>query len=235
MSDSGPRVLVVDDEPAIRRFLCASLTAHNYSVYEAVNGQEALAAVLAHRPDLVILDLGLPDLDGIEVTRLLRGWSAVPIIILTVQEQETAKITALDAGADDYVTKPFGMGELLARMRVALRRAASPGAEPVFSTGELTVDLARRLVTVGEREVQLTPTEYDLLRVLVTHAGKVLTHRQLLRQVWGVAYQEETHLLRVNMSNLRHKLEPDASRPKFIVTEPGVGYRLRDPDESPHV
>jgi two-component system KDP operon response regulator KdpE len=235
VSEGGPRVLVVDDEPAIRRFLCTSLTAHGYSVFEAVNGQEALAAVLAHRPDLVILDLGLPDLDGVEVTRLLREWSAVPIVILTVQEQETDKITALDAGADDYVTKPFGMGELLARMRVALRRAASPGAEPVFSTGELTVDLARRLVTVGEREVQLTPTEYDLLRVLVTHAGKVLTHRQLLRQVWGVAYQEETHLLRVNMSNLRHKLEPDASRPKFIVTEPGVGYRLRDPDEAPHV
>ena len=227
MSQSGPRVLVVDDEPAIRRFLCTSLTAHDYSVFEAVNGQEALAAVLAHRPDLVILDLGLPDLDGIEVTRLLREWSAVPIIILTVQEQEAAKITALDAGADDYVTKPFGMGELLARMRVALRRAASPGAEPVFTTGELTVDLARRLVTVGEREVQLTPTEYDLLRVLVTNAGKVLTHRQLLRQVWGVGYQGEAHLLRVNMSNLRHKLEPDPARPNYILTEPGVGYRLR--------
>jgi two-component system KDP operon response regulator KdpE len=227
MSEGGPRVLVVDDEPAIRRFLCTSLTAHDYSVFEAVNGQEALAAVLAHRPDLVILDLGLPDLDGIEVTRLLREWTAVPIIMLTVQEQESAKITALDAGADDYVTKPFGMGELLARMRVALRRAASAGAEPVFTTGELTVDLTHRLVTVGEREVGLTPTEYDLLRVLVTHAGKVLTHRQLLRQVWGVAYQEETHLLRVNMSNLRHKLEPDASRPNYIITEPGVGYRLR--------
>jgi two-component system KDP operon response regulator KdpE len=227
MSEGGPRVLVVDDEPAIRRFLCTSLTAHDYAVFEAVNGQEALAAVLAYRPDLVILDLGLPDLDGIEVTRQLREWSAVPIIILTVQEQEAAKITALDAGADDYVTKPFGMGELLARMRVALRRAASPTAEPVFTTGELAVDLARRLVTVGGREIQLTPTEYDLLRVLVTHAGKVLTHRQLLRQVWGVAYQEETHLLRVNMSNLRHKLEPDPSRPNYIITEPGVGYRLR--------
>jgi two-component system, OmpR family, KDP operon response regulator KdpE len=227
MSEGGPRVLVVDDEPAIRRFLCTSLTAHDYSVFEAVNGQEALAAVLAHRPDLVILDLGLPDLDGIEVTRLLRQWSAVPIIVLTVQEQETAKITALDAGADDYVIKPFGMGELLARMRVALRRAASPGAEPVFTSGELTVDLARRRVTVGEQEVQLTPTEYDLLRVLVTNAGKVLTHRQLLRQVWGVAYQEETHLLRVNMSNLRRKLEPNPARPNYILTEPGVGYRLR--------
>jgi two-component system KDP operon response regulator KdpE len=227
MSQGGPRVLVVDDEPAIRRFLCTSLTAHDYVVFEAVNGQEALAAVLAHRPDLVILDLGLPDLNGIEVTRLLREWSTVPVIILTVQEQEPAKIAALDAGADDYVTKPFGMGELLARMRVALRRAASSGAEPVFTTGELTVNLMRRLVTVGERELQLTPTEYDLLRVLVTNAGKVLTHRQLLRQVWGVAYQEETHLLRVNMSNLRHKLEPNPARPNYIITEPGVGYRLR--------
>jgi two-component system KDP operon response regulator KdpE len=227
MSDSGPRVLVVDDEPAIRRFLCTSLTAHDYTVFEAVNGQEALAAVLAHRPDLVILDLGLPDLDGTEVTRLLREWTAVPIIILTVQDQEGAKIAALDAGADDYVTKPFGMGELLARMRVALRRAVSPAGSPIFTTGELTVDLARRLVTVGGRDVQLTPTEYDLLRMLVAHAGKVLTHRQLLRQVWGIAYQDETHLLRVNMSNLRHKLEPDASRPTIIVTEPGVGYRLR--------
>jgi two-component system, OmpR family, KDP operon response regulator KdpE len=227
MSQAGPRVLVVDDEPAIRRFLCTSLTAHDYSVFEAVNGEEALAAVLAHRPDLVILDLGLPDLDGTEVTRLLREWTAVPIIILTVQDQEGAKIAALDAGADDYVTKPFGMGELLARMRVSMRRAAAPAAEPVFTTGELTVDLARRLVTVGIREIQLTPTEYDLLRVLVTHAGKVLTHRQLLRQVWGVAYQEETHLLRVNMSNLRRKLEPNPASPNYILTEPGVGYRLR--------
>jgi two-component system, OmpR family, KDP operon response regulator KdpE len=227
MSAVGPRVLVVDDEPAIRRFLCTSLTAHGYSVLGASDGQEALEAVLSFRPDLVILDLGLPDLDGIEVTRLLREWSSVPVIILTVQEHEDAKITALDAGADDYVTKPFGMGELLARMRVMLRRAASPISEPVFVTEELTVDLVRRLVTVGGRDVQLTPTEYDLLRVLVTNAGKVLTHRQLLRQVWGVGYDNETHMLRVNMSNLRHKLEPDPSRPSIIITEPGVGYRLR--------
>jgi two-component system KDP operon response regulator KdpE len=151
----------------------------------------------------------------------------VPIIIVTVQEQESAKITALDAGADDYVTKPFGMGELLARMRVALRRAASPAAEPVFIIDELVVDQARRLVSVSGRDVQLTPTEYDLLRVLVAHAGRVLTHRQLLRQVWGVGYEGEAHLLRVNMSNLRHKIEPDPARPHYIVTEPGVGYRLR--------
>jgi len=227
MNENGPRILVVDDEPAIRRFLHTSLAAHDYVVFEAVNGQEALAGVVAHRPDLIVLDLGLPDMDGIEVTRLLREWTQIPIIIVTVQEQEAAKIAALDAGADDYVTKPFGMGELLARMRVALRRAASPAAEPVFTSGELTVDLTRRLVTVGDREVQVTPTEYDLLRTLVAHAGKVLTHRQLLRQVWGVGYEGEAHLLRVNMSNLRHKLEPDAARPSYILTEPGVGYRLR--------
>jgi two-component system KDP operon response regulator KdpE len=166
-------------------------------------------------------------MDGIEVTRLLREWTQIPIIILTVQEQEAAKVAALDAGADDYVTKPFGMGELLARMRVALRRATSPAVEPIFTSGELTVDLARRLVTVAGREVQLTPTEYDLLRALVLNAGKVLTHRQLLRQVWGVGYDGEAHLLRVNMSNLRHKLEPDTARPQYILTEPGVGYRLR--------
>jgi len=227
MSSPGPRVLIVDDEPAIRRFLRTSLAAHDYAIFEAVNGQEAFAAVVAHRPDLIVLDLGLPDLDGIEVTRLLREWTQIPIIIVTVQEQEAAKIAALDAGADDYVTKPFGMGELLARMRVALRRAASPAAEPIFTSGALTVDLTRRLVTVGDREVQVTPTEYDLLRTLVTHAGKVLTHRQLLRQVWGVGYESEAHLLRVNMSNLRRKLEPDAARPYYILTEPGVGYRLR--------
>jgi two-component system, OmpR family, KDP operon response regulator KdpE len=227
MTGSGPRVLVVDDEPAIRRFLHTSLSGHGYQTFEAVDGQEALSAVMAHRPDLVVLDLGLPDMDGIEVTRRLREWTQVPIIIVTVQEQEAAKVAALDAGADDYVTKPFSMGELLARMRAALRRAAAPAGEPVFSGGELTVDLARRLVSVSGREVQLTPTEYDLLRALVTYAGKVLTHRQLLRQVWGAGYEGETHLLRVNMSNLRHKIEPDATRPYYILTEPGVGYRLR--------
>ncbi|MFZ2518086.1 MAG: response regulator transcription factor, partial [Anaerolineae bacterium] len=173
MSDGGPRVLVVDDEQAIRRFLRVSLSAHDYVVLEASNGREALLAVAAHHPDLVILDLGLPDLDGIEVTQRLREWTQTPIIILTVQEQEAAKIEALDAGADDYVTKPFGMGELLARMRAALRRGTAPTGEPVFTVGQLTVDLGRRLVTVAGGEVQLTPKEYELLRMLVTHAGKV--------------------------------------------------------------
>jgi two-component system KDP operon response regulator KdpE len=217
----------VDDEPAIRRYLTVLLSAHGYTVFEAGSGQAAMAAVLADRPDLLILDLGLPDLDGVEITRLLREWTRMPIIILSVRGQEADKIAALDAGADDYLTKPFGTGELLARMRVALRRAGESGEGPVFSSGELSVDLARRVVTVGEREVQLTPTEYDLLRVLVTHAGKVLTHHQLLREVWGVGYDQELHMLRVNISNLRRKIEPDPTRPRHILTEPGVGYRLR--------
>ena len=227
MSEPALRVLVVDDEASIRKFLRASLTAHDYQVYEAATGQDALAAVLAHRPDLMILDLGLPDIEGIEVTRQLREWSQIPIIILSVREHESEKVAALDAGADDYLTKPFGISELLARMRAALRRRLAESDAPVFTTGELTVDLARHVVTVAGQEVQLTPTEYDLLRVLVTNGGKVITHRQLLRQVWGVAYEQEAHLLRVNISNLRHKLEADPTRPRYIVTEPGVGYRLR--------
>ncbi|MGA9347642.1 MAG: response regulator [Anaerolineae bacterium] len=227
MSETGARVLIVDDEPAIRRFLRVSLSAHGYVVFEADNGQAALSAVVADRPDLIILDLGLPDLDGTEVTRLLREWTHIPIIILSVRGQEADKITALDAGADDYLTKPFGTGELLARIRVALRHTGQSGTEPVFTSSDLTVDLVRRVVTVAGREVQLTPTEYDLLRVLVIHAGKVLTHRQLLREVWGIGYEQETHILRVNISNLRRKIEPDPARPRHILTEPGVGYRLR--------
>jgi two-component system, OmpR family, KDP operon response regulator KdpE len=227
MSEPGVRVLVVDDERPIRRFLQVSLSAHGCTVFEAATGQEALAAVATDRPDVVILDLGLPDIDGIEVTRQLREWTQIPIIILSVREHEADKIAALDAGADDYLTKPFGVGELLARLRVALRHATQPAGESTFATGDLTVDLVRRVVTVGGHEIQLTPTEYDLLRVLVTNAGKVLTHRQLLRQVWGVGYEAETHLLRVNMSNLRRKIEPEPTRPVYVITEPGVGYRLR--------
>ena len=227
MTQEGVRVLVVDDEAAIRRYLRASLAAHGYVVFEADSGQAALSSFTAVRPDLVILDLGLPDLDGVEVTRLLRQWTPIPIVILSVRGQEADKIAALDAGADDYLTKPFGTGELLARMRVALRRSSQSKVEPVFCAGDLTVDLGRRMVTMGGDEVQLTPTEYDLLRVLVTHAGKVLTHRQLLREVWGVGYEQETHMLRVNISNLRRKIEPDPTRPHYILTEPGVGYRLR--------
>lgn len=231
MNDGGLRVLVVDDEPAIRRFLHASLTAHGYTVFEAASGREAIDAVAAQRPDLVILDLGLPDTDGIEVTRVLRGWTQMPIIILSVREHESDKIAALDAGADDYLTKPFSVGELLARLRAAARHLSPAGADAVFINGELSVDLARRLVTVGGRPVALTPTEYDLLRVLVTNAGKVLTHRHLLKQVWGAGYESEAHLLRVNISNLRRKIEPDPARPLYLHTEPGVGYRLSHGDE----
>ena len=226
MNETGARVLVVDDEPAIRRFLRVSLGAHGYAVFEADGGQAALSAVVSDRPDLVILDLGLPDMDGVEVTRLLREWTHLPILILSVRGREDDKIAALDAGADDYLTKPFGVGELLARMRVALRRAAQSGDQPLFSSGDLVVDLALRVVTVAGCEIQLTPTEYDLLRVLVTNAGKVLTHHQLLRQVWGMGYEQEMHMLRVNISNLRRKIEPDPTRPRYILTEPGVGYRL---------
>ncbi len=227
MTENGVRVLVVDDERAIRRYLHAALNAQGYTVYEAAQGQEALNAVVTDRPDLIILDLGLPDIDGVEVTRRLREWTHIPILILSVREQESDKIAALDAGADDYLTKPFSSGELMARMRVALRRSMQTSSEPVFETGDLKVDLAHRKVLIAEQEILLTPTEYDLLRVLVQNAGKVLTHRQLLRQVWGSAYEAEAHLLRVNMSNLRRKIEPDPSRPHYILTEPGVGYRLR--------
>lgn len=227
MTEERLRVLVVDDERAIRRFLDAALTAHGYTVFEAATGEEALAAVIAQRPDLIILDLGLPGMDGVEVTRRLREWCRLPIIILSVREQEEDKIEALDAGADDYLTKPFGIGELLARMRAAQRRAAQPQSMPTFQVGDLVVDLARRQVRLAEKEVALTPTEYDLLRVLVQNAGKVLTHNYLLRQVWGSGYEGEMHLLQVNISNLRHKIEPLPGQPRYIVTEPGVGYRLR--------
>lgn len=227
MTDNGTRVLVVDDEQAIRRFLRTTLTAHGYTVFEAAAGEEALSAVVADRPDVIILDLGLPDIDGIDVVRQLREWSQIPIVILSVREHETEKIAALDAGADDYLTKPFGSGELMARLRAALRRTDRSADEPVCTIGDLTVDLAQRRVRFQDEEVHLTPTEYDLLRALVLDAGKVLTHRRLLRQVWGPGYADDVHLLRVNVSNLRQKLEPEPARPRYILTEPGVGYRLR--------
>ncbi len=227
MNEIGLRVLVVDDEKAIRRYLHAALNAQGYTVYEAKSGSETLSMAAANRPDLIILDLGLPDMDGVEVTRQLREWTNTPIIILSVREQESDKIEALDAGADDYLTKPFSSGELLARMRAALRHSTQSGLESVFESDNLKVDLSRRQVKVDNSEISLTPTEYDLLRLLVQNAGRVLTHRQMLRQVWGNAYETESHLLRVNMSNLRRKIEPDPSRPRYIITEPGVGYRLR--------
>jgi len=225
MAEIGTRVLVVDDELAIRRFLRAALNGQGFIVSEAASGQQALQALVAERPDLLILDLGLPDLDGVEVTQRLREWSQIPIIILSVREQEADKIAALDAGADDYLTKPFGLGELLARIRVVMRHLAPGKAEPVFEVGGLRIDLAHRLVNVDGREIQLTPTEYDILRCLAANAEKVLTHRHLVRLVWGEGY-DDMHLLRVNISNLRHKIEPDPTRPTYIHTEPGVGYRL---------
>ena len=227
MSESKVRILIVDDERPIRRFLHAALSAHGYEIFEATTGQEALNGVIQHRPDLLILDLGLPDMDGVTVTRRLREWTTLPILILSVRDRETDKITALDAGADDYLTKPFSTGELMARLRVALRHTAPSVQGAVFEANGLVVDTARRLVTVSGNEISLTPTEYDLLRLLVNHADKVLTHQQILRQVWGVGYDTESPLLRVNISNLRRKIEPEPARPRYIFTEPGVGYRLK--------
>lgn len=228
MMEHGQRILIVDDEAGIRRFLHASLTAQGYSVSEASSGEEALQTVPAYRPDVILLDLGLPGLGGTEVTSCLREWTQTPIIILSVQGEESAKIAALDAGADDYLTKPFGTGELEARIRAALRHSAKQESEPVFVAGELTVDLTERIVRVRGNHVQLTPTEFSLLKVLITNANRLLTHRQLVREVWGGAHYEDVqHLLRVNISNLRRKLEQEPARPRYIVTEPGVGYRLR--------
>ena len=226
MSEQDVRVLVVDDERSIRRFLKASLGSQ-FVIFEATTGEEALTAVAANRPDVIILDLGLPDLDGVEVTRRLREWTQIPIIVVSVREQEKDKIAALDAGADDYLTKPFGVGELMARLRSALRRSAQAETDPVFKTGNLVVDLNQREVLVKGQTVSLTPTEYDILRTFVKHAGKVLTHDQMLRAVWGTAYESETHMLQVNISNLRRKIEPDPVRPSYLITEPGVGYRLK--------
>ena len=230
MPDNGLRVLVVDDERAIRRYLRSALSAQAYLVFEATNGAEALQAVATDRLDILILDLGLPDIDGIEVTRRLREWSQIPIIILSVREQERDKIAALDAGADDYLTKPFGTGELMARIRAAIRRVNRSDDEPIIEVDQLRVDVARRRVTMSNTEITLTPTEYDILKLLAVNIGKVLTHHQILKQVWGQLYMEDLHILRVNISNLRRKIEPDPARPKYIITEAGVGYRLRPTD-----
>lgn len=221
------KILVVDDEHAIRRFLHTSLEAHGYEVHEAGTGEDAILKTINVRPDLIILDLGLRGINGVEVTRRIREWTETPIVILSVQDQDTDKIEALDAGADDYLTKPFSVGELTARLRVALRHAHQEEPQPVFVNGKLQVDLAARLVTYDGKEIQLTPTEYDLLKVLIRHTGRVLTHQQLLKEVRGIGFQMETHLLRVHMSNLRRKIEQDPSNPQYILTEPGVGYRLK--------
>ncbi|MDA8333896.1 MAG: response regulator [Peptococcaceae bacterium] len=222
----GARILLIDDEKQIRRLLRVSLREHGYEVEAAGSGGEGLSLAMTYKPDLVLLDLGLPDLDGLEVIDRLREWSKVPVIILSVREAESDKIAALDAGADDYLTKPFGMGELLARIRAALRHAAGAGNEPVLTFGDLVIDVARRRVTVKDNEVKLTPTEYELIKNMAAFAGKVLTPKQLLRAVWGPAAENETHYLRVYVGQLRRKIEADPSRPRHLVTEPGVGYRL---------
>jgi len=225
--DSGARVLIIDDEPQIRKLLKVNLHAHRYDILEAATGEEGLLHASTLHPDLIVLDLGLPDLSGMEVLQQLREWSRVPIIVLTAKDREADKIAALDGGADDYVTKPFGMGELVARIRVALRHVAKSDDEPVLQFGELKIDLAGRLVTLHGERVKLTPTEYDLLKVLASHAGKVVTQRQLLQQVWGGHHHEsDSHYLRIYIGHLRKKLDEDPTCPRYIMTEPGIGYRF---------
>ena len=224
---SGECVLVIDDEEPVRRFLRVALGGQSYQVIEAATGKDGIRAVEVQKPDVIILDLGLPDLDGVEVTKLLRQSTQTPVIILSVRGSENDKIAALDAGADDYLTKPFGIGELLARLRTALRRVIQPSDEAVFASGALMVNGLKRLVTVDGKEVQLTPHEYGILKTLATYAGRVITHHHLLKEVWGTGFENEYHLLHVNVSNLRRKIELDPTRPIHLITEPGVGYRLK--------
>jgi two-component system KDP operon response regulator KdpE len=230
MTDGEALVLVVEDEPQMRRFIRASLTAHGYRVLETGRAAESIALLTSQNPDLVLLDLGLPDADGIDVTRQIRQWSQVPIVVLSARGREDDKVCALDAGADDYLTKPFGVNELLARIRVALRHLRARQAPPtqLYEFDGLQIDVVRREVRRGTEELHLTPIEYKLLVLLAQHAGKVLTHRQILKEVWGPAYATHPHYVRVHMAELRKKVEIDPARPRLLVTEPGVGYRLRD-------
>jgi two-component system KDP operon response regulator KdpE len=226
VNDVAPRILVVDDEPQIRRALSVNLAARSFAVVEAQNGHEALRLAAAHRPAAVVLDLGLPDIDGIEVVTGLRGWSQVPIVILSVRDGERDKVEALDAGADDYVTKPFGMDELLARLRAQMRRATPDDAEPVVTTDAFTVDLAAHSVVRDGRPVHLTPTEWGLVEVLVRHPDRLVTREVVLRTVWGEGYEDESGYLRVHMASVRRKLEPDPAHPRHFLTEPRMGYRF---------
>lgn len=226
MVSKGARILVIDDESQIQKLLKVALTSHGYEVGEAATAQQGLSETAVFRPDIIILDLGLPDMDGLEVMTRLREWTKTPVIILSAKEQEKDKILALDAGADDYLTKPFGMGELLARIRAALRHSVGAKDEPVLEFDDLLIDLAHRKVVSYGEEVKLTPTEYDLMKNLAIHAGKVLTHKQLLRACWGPSYENDTHYLRVFIGQLRRKIEANPTRPRHIITEPGVGYRF---------
>jgi two-component system, OmpR family, KDP operon response regulator KdpE len=225
-----PTILVIEDEEPIRKFLRVSLGAQGYRLVESANGKDGLLQAATAQPDLIILDLGLPDMDGVDLTRQIREWSQVPIIIVSARGKEQDKVVALDAGADDYLTKPFSVSELLARLRVALRHrvATHADAAPLFENGHLKVDLVRREVTLAGNPIHLTPNEYRLLALLVKYAGRVLTHRQLLKEIWGPGSSQETHYLRVYMNQLRQKLEPDPAQPKYLITEPGIGYRLTE-------
>lgn len=229
MTTEGPKILLIEDEQEIRRFLRVSLNGHGYRLLESANGRDGVMQAASQQPDLIILDLGLPDIDGMEVISQVREWSKIPIIILSARGQEHQKVDALDAGADDYLTKPFSIGELVARIRVALRHVvqnAGTSEGAVFSVGDLRVDMARRQVFLSENEIHLTPIEYRLLTTMIKYAGKVITHKQLLKEVWGPDSVYENHYLRVYMAQLRSKIESDTARPKFLLTEPGVGYRL---------
>ena len=229
MTEPKPVIVAIEDDPQIRRFLRTGLQAHGFEVHEADSGKLGLIEAATRKPDLVILDLGLPDMDGVEVVKQLREWTSMPVLVLSARAMESDKVAALDAGADDYLTKPFGLGELLARIRVALRHAQSGAPQDnqgVFAVGTLRVDLPHRRVSIDGAEVHLTPIEYRLLATLVKNAGKVLTHRQLLKEVWGPSHVEHTHYLRIYMACLRQKLEADPARPRFLQTEAGVGYRL---------
>jgi two-component system, OmpR family, KDP operon response regulator KdpE len=230
MAKTDPVIIVIEDDPSIRRFLRTSLTTHGFNVFEADTGKQGIVEVGVRKPDLLILDLGLPDMDGVDVIKAIRAWSPVPIIILSARSSEQQKIDALDVGADDYLTKPFGFGELLARIRVAMRHSTRPQEQSqaeIFTTANLKVDLLNRVVSVDDREIHLTPIQYRLLTVLVKHAGKVMTHQQILNEVWGPSYRENAHYLRIYMSQLRQKLEAEPTQPRFLLTESGVGYRLK--------
>ena len=230
MTTTRPVIVIIEDDPAIRLFLRTGLGAHGFKLFETNRGQQGIIEAGVRKPDLVILDLGLPDMDGVEVIKKIRAWSTMPIIILSARSIEQHKIDALDAGADDYLTKPFGLGELLARIRVALRHAFSSPTQDennIFITGQLKVDLLKRQVFVTEQEIHLTPTQYRLLTLLVKNAGKVLTHQYLLKEVWGPSYKDNSHYLRIYMSQLRQKLETDAAQPEYLLTESGIGYRLK--------
>lgn len=225
----GSRILVIDDEPQIRKLLKVSLSAHDFFVDEAATGADGIIRAADSKPDLIIIDLGLPDMDGKSVVKAIREWSQTPIIVLSAREQEKEKVDSLDAGADDYVTKPFGMGELMARMRAALRHISTPENEPVLICGDLQIDLALHKVLLGGDEIKLTPTEFAIIKMMAQNQGKVLTHKQLLKAVWGNEYSEDTHYVRIYVGQLRRKIEPDPAQPRYIITESGIGYRLISP------